>query len=365
MKRQDRRLLAMGLVFHIAAFVPNAQAQGPVRQESGLGPSSVGVPLPGPQGWGSGDERGNGNTQGVATRARCAAQLADTRARVYELGRVLSSTMPQSPFGDAPVDLQYLPTRGIPFTRHAGNGEVFSGGIGSQGTQFDALGHFGALETPWPGTDPFPADEVRYYNGFTQSRVKPSADAPLQKLGVDKAVPIVTTAVMLDAVSYRGRPLTAGERVTAADIRGMLKAQGLQQRGILPGDAVFVYTGWGSLWRDPSENPLLTEYYSHGPGLALDAQEYLASRTVVLVALDNPFTDPVPTPAPPDTLPDLPFSVHHNNLTQHGIYQIQNLVLDELARDRVSLSCAIVLPLRILGGAGSTVRPIAIGAPRR
>jgi len=35
-----------------------------------------------------------------------------------------------------------LATRGIPFTRHAGNGEVFSGGIGSQGTQFDALGHF-------------------------------------------------------------------------------------------------------------------------------------------------------------------------------------------------------------------------------
>ena len=56
---------------------------------------------------------------------------------------------PQNPFGDAPVALQYLGTRGIPFTRHAGNGEVFTGGIGSQGTQFDALGHFGFLDAPW------------------------------------------------------------------------------------------------------------------------------------------------------------------------------------------------------------------------
>lgn len=99
-----------------------------------------------------------------------------------------------------------------------------------------------------------------------------------------------------------------------------------------------------------------------GPGLALDAQQYLAARTIVLVALDNPFTDPVPTPS--NGLPGLPFSVHHNNLTQHGIHQIQNLVLDEMARDRVSLSCAIVLPLRVLGGAGSPVRPIVIGVPR-
>ena len=325
-------------------------------------PSSV--PLPGPAGWGADDERGNGNTQGLATRLRCAAYLAHPKSRVYELGRVLSRTMPQNPFGDAPVDMDYLPTRGIPFTRHAGNGEVFSGGIGSQGTQFDALGHFGVLDAPWTGTEPFPAEQVTYYNGLTQAQVKPSADGPLLKLGVDKSVPVMTSAVMLDAVAYRGRRLHAGELVTAEDIEGMLRAQGLQQRGILAGDAVFVHTGWGRLWRDPAADPSFTEYYSQGPGLALDAQEYLAARTVVLVALDNPFTDPVPTPPPPATLPDLPFSVHHNNLTRHGIHQIQNLVLDEMARDRVSLSCALVLPLRILGGAGSTVRPIAVGPSR-
>ncbi len=334
----------------------DAQHQG---SNVGVAP---GVPRPGPNGWGTDDERGNGNTQGVATRMRCAALLAHPRARVYELGRAISDSMPQNPFGDGPVDLTSLPTRGIPFTRHAGNGELFSGGIGSQGTQFDALGHFGVLETAWSGAEPFPADQVTYYNGYTQAAVKPTPAAPLKKLGVDKAVPIVTSAVMLDAVAYRGRRLRAGEVVTASDIDGMLHAQGLQQRGILPGDAVLVHTGWGELWNDPAADPSSTRYYSQGPGLSLDAQAYLAARTVVLVALDNPFTDAVPTP--PDAPADLPFAVHHNNLTRHGIHQIQNLVLDELARDGVSLSCAIVLPLRILGGAGSMVRPIAVGAPR-
>ncbi|HEU4411266.1 MAG TPA: cyclase family protein [Polyangiaceae bacterium] len=362
-----RVLLALFLAGCVEQGSPAGEPVGSEAQDLSFG----GVPVPGPDGWGPGDEVGNGNTQGYGTRLRCALHLANPLARPYELGRVLSETMPQSPVGDAPVDIDYLPTRGLPFTRHAGNGEIFSGGLGSQGTQFDALGHFGYLEGPWPGAGPFPADQARYYNGFTQAEVKPAPDGPLQRLGVEKAPPILTSAVLLDAEAYRGRPLDPGERVTAADIKGMLAAQKLSLRGILPGDAVYIRTGWGRLWTDPAPNPLFTAYYAEGPGLAVDAQEYLASRHVVLMALDNPFTDPVRAcqfvgacAPPPGTQPGLPFNVHHNNLTQHGIYQMQNLALDELADDGVDLSCTVVLPLRILGAAGSAVRPIAVGAPR-
>ena len=52
---------------------------------------------------------------------------------------------------------------------------------------------------------------------------------------------------------------------------------------------------------------------------------------------------------------------HH--LTQSGIYQIQNANLGALAKDKVWLSCTIILPLRAQGDAGSPVRPVAIGAP--
>jgi kynurenine formamidase len=58
-----------------------------------------------------------------------------------------------------------------------------------------------------------------------------------------------------------------------------------------------------------------------------------------------------------------PFGIHHFNLTQAGVYQIQNAKLDELAADKVWTSCTMVLPLRVYGGGGSLVRPIAIGIP--
>ena len=69
--------------------------------------------------------------------------------------------------------------------------------------------------------------------------------------------------------------------------------------------------------------------------------------------------------APPatGTPPGLPFAIHHHNLTQSGIYQIQNANLGELAKDGVWISCTMILPLRTKGGAGSPVRPVAFGEP--
>ena len=68
--------------------------------------------------------------------------------------------------------------------------------------------------------------------------------------------------------------------------------------------------------------------------------------------------------APPAGAPEgLPFAIHHTNLTQSGIYQIQNANLGALAKDKVWLSCTIILPLRAQGNSGSPVRPVAIGAP--
>ena len=105
-------------------------------------------------------------------------------------------------------------------------------------------------------------------------------------------------------------------------------------------------------------------------GLAEDGAKYLADRAVVLVALDNPFTDPVAEgqlaqeAMPPQGMDrGLPFIIHHQNLANAGIHQIQNAKLDTLAADKVYTSCTMVLPLRSRGHAGSPVRPVAVGAP--
>jgi kynurenine formamidase len=323
----------------------------------------------GPSRWGAGDEIGMANNLGPATWQRCAQSLANPKSKTYEVSHLRSNTMPQSPFG-VPLRDKYRPTVGIPGTAHAFNGEeTVSGEPGAQGTQMDAIGHFAVLPEPWDGKGEFPADKAQYYGGYKQSDIKPTPDSPLQKLGIEKVPPIVTTAVTLDAKAYlgKGKALEPGVAVTAKDIEGMLKAQGLESRGLMPGDVLYIYTGWGDNGKDPDTEKF---YYTKGPGLAYDAAKYIEQKQVVLIALDNPFTDPVADgflqgkAAPPAGAPPaLPFAIHHNDLTQAGIYQIQNANLGALANDKVWVSCTMILPLRATGNSGSPVRPVAIGAP--
>jgi len=320
--------------------------------------------------WGAGDERGMGNTLGTATTMRCAWHMAQPRARTYEASHVRSNTMPKSPFA-GPTLTKPKPTAGVPFSAHAFNSEVFDAGAepGQQGTQIDAIGHFAVIKAPWDPKNPFPADDAVYYGGMTQKDVKPTPDSPLLKLGIDKIPPLVTTAVLLDARSFvgKGKSLGDGELVTAAHIRGMLKTQGLAKRGILPGDMVWIYTGWSDGWKDPDTG---TGYYGMAPGLSVDAAQLLGELRIVAIGLDTPFIDPVANgmlqgKAPPaaGTPAGLPFAVHHHMLTQVGVHHLENMNLAAMVQDKVWTSCAMVLPTRDQGAAGAAVRPVAIGVP--
>lgn len=344
-----------------ACGAPEMEVAEPADPRAAMWAESASLTPAGP--WAEGDQRGNGNTQGPGTWMRCAFHMGKPGAKVYELSHPRSMSMPQSPFSP-PLEYVYRPTVGIPYTAHAFNGEHLTGGEpGAQGTQMDALGHFAWLPEPWLGEGDLPADSATYYGGYTQSDVKPTADSPLLKLGIEQAPPLVTSAVLLDARTHMGggEALTPGQVITAADIDAMLAAQGLAERGILAGDVVYIYTGWSDNWNEPP-------YYAMGPGLGYDAAQMLGEKGVVLVALDNPFTDPandgqlMGEAGPPEGTPEgLPFVIHHHNLTQSGVHNIQNANLAELAADQVWESCTIILPLRSVGASGSPVRPIAIG----
>lgn len=344
-----------------ACEAPQGEVEETADPQAEMWTQSVELTPAGP--WAEGDQRGNGNTQGPGTWMRCAFHMGKPGAKAYELSHPRSMSMPQSPFSP-PLEYVYRPTVGIPYTAHAFNGEHLTGGEpGAQGTQMDALGHFAYLPEPWLGEGDLPADSAMYYGGHTQADVKPSPDSPLLKLGIEHAPPLVTSALLLDARTHMGggEPLEPGQTITAADIEAMLAAQGLAGRGILPGDVVYIYTGWSDNWNEPP-------YYAMGPGLGYDAAKMLGEKGVVLVALDNPFTDPandgqlMGEAGPPEGTPEgLPFAIHHHNLTQSGVHNIQNANLAELAADQVWESCTIILPLRSVGASGSPVRPIAIG----
>jgi kynurenine formamidase len=328
------------------------------------------------------DDRGNTATQGADTWFRAAQYMIPKPQYVnghltwvppvkIEVSHLMDPAAPQSPVA-APWSLTphptlfFGPTGVTPDAReaifgHAGNGEVVCGEIGNQGTQMDALGHFGFINEP--GGTP------TYFGGLTQREVV--GPTGLKRLGIEKAEPIVTSVVMLDAVQYLndGNALAPGYAITQRDIEHILSAQGLADRGLKEGDVVFIHTGYGAAWANSPST-----YYTQGPGLSHDAAVFLASKKLVLVGLDNPFTDaavhdPGTGPFPPmpswegGNNPWLPFGVHHHNLTQAGVHQIQNLNLTEMAQKKMHLGAVFILPIRFKGGAGSPVRPVVIGHP--
>jgi hypothetical protein len=64
--------------------------------------------------------------------------------------------------------------------------------LGQQGTQMDALGHFGFIHQP--------GEAPTYFGGLTESEVV--GPTGLKRLGIDKAEPIITSVVLLDAATY-------------------------------------------------------------------------------------------------------------------------------------------------------------------
>jgi kynurenine formamidase len=113
-----------------------------------------------------------------------------------------------------------------------------------------------------------------------------------------------------------------------------------------------VRTGNGALWEDA------TTYLQAG-GMSGDASSWLASRGVRAVGADNVAWDEVGV-VDPDLQVSLPG--HLILLVRHGIYILENLFLEELARDQCYEFTFICLPLKLRGATGSPVRPVAIAS---
>ena len=85
--------------------------------------------------------------------------------------------------------------------------------------------------------------------------------------------------------------MKAGELVTAKRHPGMLKAQGLAKRGMLPGDMVYIHTGWGERWQDPDTEKA---YYARRRASRTTPRSSWPQRRIVAICLDTPFIDTVP-----------------------------------------------------------------------
>jgi kynurenine formamidase len=111
-----------------------------------------------------------------------------------------------------------------------------------------------------------------------------------------------------------------------------------------------IHTGWGSLWAKDN-----ARYVKSCPGLGIAAAEWLARQDPMLLGSDNWPVEVAPNPDPELSLP-----VHQIALVVNGIHLLENMKLDELAAKGVHEFAFVMQPLKLQGGTGSTVSPVAI-----
>ena len=160
--------------------------------------------------------------------------------------------------------------------------------------------------------------------------------------------PIITRGVFLDLAGARGvEALGAHEAVGADELQKIASDQGVEIR---PGDVVVVRTGYLSGWPDAD---FIAAHQQ--AGIDRDAALWLAEKGVVAVGGDTESLEVLPS-----TVPGNPHPVHIALLVERGIFILEMVNCEELARDGVHEFCFICLPLSIRGATGSMVRPIAL-----
>ena len=282
-----------------------------------------------PSKWGAADERGAANHVTAASVLR-ASKLIRT-GEIIELGRTLSSSMPV--FGTRTFSLHTKRTNGpLGSNKRYSNEELVVTELGQVGTQFDMFSHQGIDGQMY---NCVPIDSVASRSGF-------------QKMGVEKIGALFARGVLVDVAAFKGVDmLSASYEITPNDLQGAIAKQGLS---LSPGDAVLIHTGWGQLWEKDN-----ARYSGPSPGIGIAAATWLASQDVLLIGSDTFGVEVAPNP---DKMLDTP--VHQVALVVNGIFLLENLKLDELASKRVQEFALILEPLKIRGGTGSTVAPIAV-----
>jgi kynurenine formamidase len=250
---------------------------------------------------------------------------------VIEMGNVLSQEMPF--FGTRRFDLHTKRTfMNVPPNRRGSNEEIIITELGQVGTQLDAFCHQTIENSLY---NCFKVDETATRGGFT-------------KLGIEKVGALITRGVLIDIAALKGVEILPDTyEITVQDLQQALQRQNL---ALQPGDAVIIHTGWGRLWgRDNAR------FVKTCPGIGIAAAEWLVRQDPMLVGSDNWPVEVAPNPDPQLSLP-----VHQIMLVVNGIHLLENLKLDAMAAKRVYEFAFIMQPLKIKGGSGSTVAPIAV-----
>lgn len=275
--------------------------------------------------WGDEDQLGTLNLIGPESIKRAASLIRN--------GKFYSLSVPLETYG-AQWPPRHKMWRTTEYTKNT-EGRNSSGDAlvihSHSGTHIDALCHI------WY--------DGKLYNGFDANEHMTSHG--VTRDSIDNVPGLAGRGVLLDIAGWKGvEHLAHAERITADDLDACAAAQGVE---ICSGDILLIRTGWiNVLERDRAL------FDSGEPGIDETTLPWLHDRDIVAVGCDNLAVEVLES-IPPDDLP-----VHRIGIRDLGLYLMENLNLNAMAEDEVYESFVVVAPLKISGGAGSPVNPIAI-----
>ncbi|MEO7145355.1 MAG: cyclase family protein [Bryobacteraceae bacterium] len=259
-------------------------------------------------------------------------------ARIYDLGQPYFVGMPHFPT-HPPFLFSLNKKHGDLVLANEGSSAAETLTLGGHvGTHIDALCHFSCAGKMFGGVRP-----SQTYGGG------------VEQLSVDTIAPMLRRGVLLDAAAHqKADTLPVDFTVTPDHLDRIAHAQGVEIR---PGDIVLLRTGWATFWNDQKQ--YITGgsgAQAAGPGPELPGAKWLSSRKVFAVGADTIAFERVPSRN---------MDVHIHLLVESGIHIIEALNLEDLARDHVYEFAFVAVPMKIRGGTGSPLRPLALAAQPR
>lgn len=252
------------------------------------------------------------------------------QGKIFELGHPLEPGIPHHP-NHPPFLFSIARMHGdlgwqIPYS---GSNDIFTAG-GHTGTHLDAIGHIAC-------------SEGKIFGGLDAEAVQEKTG--LKVHSIDLVEPIIQRGILLDVARARNQSiLPAGYEVTPDDLEAAVQLAGVEIR---EGDAVLIRTGWAQHWHTPRRFASPEE---GAPGVGVEGARWLVERGMRLAGGDTLAFEKTPS-----TLP-----VHVYLLVEQGIQIMECLNLEDLGAAQCYEFVFICLPLRIKGGTGSPIRPIAL-----
>jgi kynurenine formamidase len=279
--------------------------------------------------WGPDDQRGCLNFQ-TPERVLAAVRLV-RHGRVYNLSVPLEKDGPQFPGF-------HKTWRVTHFSRETAPGAInFTDDVvtmeSHSGTHVDALGHVFCNDTMWNG----------------RSATAHVTSYGLEWGAIDCVTGFVARGIMLDLARHRGvSHLELGEVVTPEAMEACARHQGVEIRS---GDVLLLRTGWYTVFQTDRD------LWNQGePGPDIGCTAWLRAREIVALGADNAGVESSVLRTRTALTPRL----HTTALRDLGLYLIEHVNLEDVARDRVYEFLFVAAPLRLTRATGAPCTPLAI-----